>query len=227
MKVKSESEVAQLCLTLSDPMDCSLPGSSIHGFSRQEYWSGVPYANNNGDFENQHVFLVWTSLKEAREIHHRGQKKEGGRIIAPPLPTQATPSLKSASPAWSMEGCTCSFVLCRRLTKNVVAHNDISLTVPTPYHWGDWPWSWLTRFLKDGWVLSTHTHTLCALEYDMWVTFHMKRILCTSYQVNGHLPYVYPLDFCILVDIAAQGSLSPCGRRPGYAAGERSHVGHH
>ena len=31
MKVKSESEVAQLCPTLSDPMDCSLTGSSIHG----------------------------------------------------------------------------------------------------------------------------------------------------------------------------------------------------
>ena len=31
MNVKSESEVAQSCLTLSDPMDCSLPGSSIHG----------------------------------------------------------------------------------------------------------------------------------------------------------------------------------------------------
>ena len=42
MKVKSESEVTQSCLTLRDPMDCSLPGSSIHGFSRQEYWSGVP-----------------------------------------------------------------------------------------------------------------------------------------------------------------------------------------
>ena len=28
---KSESEVAQSCLTLSDPMDCSLPGSSVHG----------------------------------------------------------------------------------------------------------------------------------------------------------------------------------------------------
>ena len=37
VKVKSESEVAQSCLTLSDPMDCSLPGSSVHG-----YWSGVP-----------------------------------------------------------------------------------------------------------------------------------------------------------------------------------------
>ena len=31
MKVKSESEVAESCLTSSDPMDCSSPGSSIHG----------------------------------------------------------------------------------------------------------------------------------------------------------------------------------------------------
>ena len=42
MKVKSESEVAQSCLTLSDPMDCSLPGSSIHGIFQAKYWSGVP-----------------------------------------------------------------------------------------------------------------------------------------------------------------------------------------
>ena len=34
MKVKSESEVTQSCLTLCDPMDCSLPGSSIHGISQ-------------------------------------------------------------------------------------------------------------------------------------------------------------------------------------------------
>ena len=31
MKMKSESEIAQSCLTLRDPMDCSLPGSSVHG----------------------------------------------------------------------------------------------------------------------------------------------------------------------------------------------------
>ena len=42
MKVKSESEVAQSFPTLSDPMDCNLPGSSVRGFSRQEYWSGMP-----------------------------------------------------------------------------------------------------------------------------------------------------------------------------------------
>ena len=42
MKVKSESEVAQSCPTLSDPMDYSPPGPLSMGFSRQEYWSGVP-----------------------------------------------------------------------------------------------------------------------------------------------------------------------------------------
>ena len=42
MKVKRESEVAQSCPTLSDPMDCSLPALPSMGFSRQEYWSGVP-----------------------------------------------------------------------------------------------------------------------------------------------------------------------------------------
>ena len=34
---ESESKVAQSCTTLCDPMDCSLPGSSVHEFSRQEY----------------------------------------------------------------------------------------------------------------------------------------------------------------------------------------------
>ena len=33
----------QLCPTLCDSMDCSPPGSSVHEFSRQEYWSGLPF----------------------------------------------------------------------------------------------------------------------------------------------------------------------------------------
>ena len=43
MKVKSEREVAQSCLTLSDPMDCSLPGSSIHGIfqARVLEWDAI------------------------------------------------------------------------------------------------------------------------------------------------------------------------------------------
>ena len=42
LKVKSESEVAQSCPTLFDPMDCSHQAPPSMGFSRQEYWSGVP-----------------------------------------------------------------------------------------------------------------------------------------------------------------------------------------
>ena len=43
MKVKSESEVAQSCPTLSDPMDCSQPGSSIHGIfqARVLEWGAI------------------------------------------------------------------------------------------------------------------------------------------------------------------------------------------
>ena len=35
--------VAKSCLTLGDPMDCSLPGSSVNRISQQEYWSGLPF----------------------------------------------------------------------------------------------------------------------------------------------------------------------------------------
>ena len=40
-----------LCLTLCDPMDCSLPGSSVHGISRQEYRSGLSFPTQ-GDLPN-------------------------------------------------------------------------------------------------------------------------------------------------------------------------------
>ena len=47
MKVKSESEVVQSCLTPSDPKDCSPPGSSIHGIfqSRVPEWGAIAFSN--------------------------------------------------------------------------------------------------------------------------------------------------------------------------------------
>ena len=46
MKVKSESEFAQSCPTLCDPMDCSLPGSSIHGIfqARVLEWGAIAFS---------------------------------------------------------------------------------------------------------------------------------------------------------------------------------------
>ena len=47
MKVKSESEVTQPCQTLSDPMDCSLPGSAAHGIfqARVLEWGAVAFSD--------------------------------------------------------------------------------------------------------------------------------------------------------------------------------------
>ena len=47
MKVKSESEVAQSCPTLRDPMDCSPPGSSVHGIfqARVLEWGAIAFSD--------------------------------------------------------------------------------------------------------------------------------------------------------------------------------------
>ena len=49
MEVKSESEAAQSCLTLSYPMDCSLPGSSVHGIfqARVLEWGAIAFSGND------------------------------------------------------------------------------------------------------------------------------------------------------------------------------------
>ena len=56
MQVKSESEVAQLCPTLSDPMDCSLPGSSVHGIfqARVLEWGAIAFSAVKG-YEKQNM----------------------------------------------------------------------------------------------------------------------------------------------------------------------------
>ena len=62
MKVKSESEVAQLSPTLGDPMDCSLPGSSIHGISQARVleWGAIAFSVTNLDsiFKSRDITLL-------------------------------------------------------------------------------------------------------------------------------------------------------------------------
>ena len=56
MKVKSEREVTQSCQTLSDPMDCSPPGSSIHGIfqTRVLEWGAIEEGN---EYEKEYVYM--------------------------------------------------------------------------------------------------------------------------------------------------------------------------
>ena len=64
MKVKSESEVAQSCPTLSDPMDCSLQGSSIHGIfqARVLEWGAIAFSE--GEVREVEKTLTWLVLDE-------------------------------------------------------------------------------------------------------------------------------------------------------------------
>ena len=59
MKVKSESEVVQSCPTLSDPMDYSLPGSSIHGIFQAGVleWGAIAFSNSMlyGDLNRKEI----------------------------------------------------------------------------------------------------------------------------------------------------------------------------
>ena len=65
MKMKRESEVAQLCLILSDLMDCSLPGSSIHGIfqARVLEWVAIAFSD-----QGKHKKLNLLYKQEARDV---------------------------------------------------------------------------------------------------------------------------------------------------------------
>ena len=62
MKVKSEREVAQSCPTLSDPMDYSLPGSSIHGIfeARVLEWGAIAFSDKS--LWNMSIHKAWVDV---------------------------------------------------------------------------------------------------------------------------------------------------------------------
>ena len=75
MKVKRESEVAPSCLTLSDPMDCSLRGSSLHGIfqARVLEWGAIALStqpsymefNDTGEHLWKDVILMISNIRVA------------------------------------------------------------------------------------------------------------------------------------------------------------------
>ena len=79
MKVKSQSKVAQSCLTLSDPMDCSLPGSSVHGIfqARVLEWGAIAFSDRECSSEQkkilvftEHIFFwVWVEQTINKQVN--------------------------------------------------------------------------------------------------------------------------------------------------------------
>ena len=76
MKVKSESEVVQSCPTLSDLMDCSLPGSSVHGIfqARVLEWGAIAFSGVRTRFPNT----------RKREILSNSEFLEKRNVMYPP-----------------------------------------------------------------------------------------------------------------------------------------------
>ena len=72
MKVKSESEVALSCPTLGNPMDCSLPGSSVHGIfqARVLEWGAIAFSENSLASENMKELYLELSIRSFVKNSH-------------------------------------------------------------------------------------------------------------------------------------------------------------
>ena len=91
MKVKSESEVAQLCPTLSNPMDCSLPGSSVHGIfqARVLEWVAITFSRESSQPRDR----TWVSCIAEILYHLSHQGSRAGD--------------KMKTPSWQEPGARC------------------------------------------------------------------------------------------------------------------------
>ena len=78
--MKSEREVAQSCLTLSDPMDCSPPGSSVHWISQARVleWGAIAFSEISG-YRSVKRELGQKDMGVARKEQHEKKKKKKKR----------------------------------------------------------------------------------------------------------------------------------------------------
>ena len=100
MKVKSESEIAQSCPTLSDPMDCSLPGSSIHGIFQPRVleWAAIAFSGYTDD-----TTLISESEEELKSVLMK--VKEESEKVGLKLNIQKT-KIMASDPitSWEIDG---------------------------------------------------------------------------------------------------------------------------
>ena len=110
VKVKSESEVAKSCLTLSNPMDCSLPGSSVHGIFQAKVleWGATAFSSTQTIVFKYHFILkednaAWrnrwfqgwaNAVQNELEISchirkHKNKRHEGKKESSSDFPTRS------------------------------------------------------------------------------------------------------------------------------------------
>ena len=82
MKVKSESEVTQSCPTLSDPMDCSPPGSSVHGIfqARVLEWVAIAFSDNLSKLKKLLLMSLFT--RKEGQPDSKASQHDLGSVLA-------------------------------------------------------------------------------------------------------------------------------------------------
>ena len=104
MKVKSESEVAQSCPTLSDPIDCSLPGSSVHGILQAGVleWGAITFSKLKCECMLSHFSRVlpfvtlWTVARRA-PLSKGFSRQEWSGLSCPPPRNLPDPEIEPTS----------------------------------------------------------------------------------------------------------------------------------
>ena len=91
-------ESSQSCLTFWDPIDCCLPGASVHGIFQAEYWSGLPFPSP-GDILNPGIKLMSSALQADTSLSE-----------PPGKPSSLIPQFKS------IKSLALSFLYCSTLT---------------------------------------------------------------------------------------------------------------
>ena len=81
MKVKSKSEVNQSCPTLSNPIDCSLPGSSVHGIFQARVLEWVAVAFSGNEKTTSPIFSVWLESWLTQQIYLASLENQISRIF--------------------------------------------------------------------------------------------------------------------------------------------------
>ena len=99
MKVRSESEVTQLYLTLSDPMDCSLQGSSVHGIfqARVLEWIAIAFSISpcSHNLETGFYYLLpWCLVQESQVQQWGGETSVVGGLGQRPCPIRTRREVK-------------------------------------------------------------------------------------------------------------------------------------
>ena len=83
MKVKSESEVTQSCATLSDPMDCSLQGSSVHGTfqARVLEWGAIAFSRVAMSQEQKSLWNEGRDVRTGGSVGMTVTKRDEGNSV--------------------------------------------------------------------------------------------------------------------------------------------------